>query len=273
MSRANGALTENARSAKHLAGAPALVALAAAGAWGVLWWWSVSPYAGYLDHGRWLEIGMLASVCRALPAGEILLPAMLHVAAWLLMIAAMMLPTIAPLLALFRRVIAGRADAERLLWLLGVGYAVAWLGFGLVAHTLDAMLLAAGRRFDWFVTHGWIVGAIVIGGAGLFQFSALKYRCLDKCRTPYGFIIQRWRGRTPSTDALRIGFDHGLFCVGCCWALMLLMFVVGMGNVGWMLAIGAVMAIEKNVSWGRRLSAPLGVALIAWAGTIIAASL
>lgn len=264
MSGADGALTGRARPAGPVPGAPALLALAAVGAWGVLWLWSVSPHAGYLDHGSWLTIGVLASVCRALPAGEVLLPATLHVAAWLLMIAAMMLPTIAPLLGLFRRVIAGRGDASRLLSLVAAGYTGAWLAFGLAAHALDAALLAAARRTDWFVAHGYVVGAVVIGGAGLFQFSALKYRCLDKCRTPYGFIISRWRGRTPSADALRIGFDHGLFCVGCCWALMLVTFVVGMGSIGWMLVLAAAMAAEKNLPWGARLRTPLGVALLAF---------
>ena len=273
MSGSDGTLTANARAAKYFAGAPSLLVLAAAGAWSVLWLWSLSPYAGYLDHGSWLEIGVLASVCRALPAGEVLLPAILHVCAWVLMIAAMMLPTIVPLLALFRRIVSGRADTDRLLWLIAAGYGCAWLGFGLLAHALDAGLLAAARQFDWFIAHGWVIGAIVVGGAGLFQFSALKYRCLDKCRTPYGFISERWRGRAPSRDALRIGFDHGLFCVGCCWALMLTMFVIGMGNVGWMLAIGLVMAIEKNISWGKRLSAPLGIALIGWAGAIVAGNI
>ena len=67
-----------------------------------------------------------------------------------------------------------------------------------------------------------------------------------------------------------LGVHHGLFCVGCCWAIMLLMFVVGTGSVGWMLVLGALMAIEKNVSWGRRLSAPLGFGLLAWAGMIVA---
>ena len=272
MSAPDGALIGNARAAKYVAGAPALLVLAAAGAWSVLWLWSTSPYAGYLDHGSWLEIGMAASICRALPAGDVLLPALLHAVAWVVMIAAMMLPTIVPLLMLFRRIVAGRADTNRLLWLIASGYALAWIGFGFLAHALDAALLAGARQFDAFVAHGWILGAIVVGGAGLFQFSALKYRCLEKCRTPYGFITERWRGRSASRDALRIGFDHGLFCVGCCWALMLLMFVVGMGNVGWMLAIGVVMAIEKNVAWGKHLSAPLGIGLIGWAGAIVAAN-
>ena len=68
---------------------------------------------------------------------------------------------------------------------------------------------------------------------------------------------------------MRLGLDHGLYCVGCCWAIMLLMFVVGTGNVGWMLALGAVMAVEKNLPGGRRLSGPLGLALIAWAGVVV----
>ena len=81
--------------------------------------------------------------------------------------------------------------------------------------------------------------------------------------------MQRWRGRSPDHDAWRIGIDHGLFCIGCCWALMLLMFVVGTGNLGWMLVLAAVMAAEKNLPWGRRLRTPLGVGLIAWAAAIV----
>jgi len=246
----------------------ALTAGVVASAWAVLWVWSASPYGRYLDHGRWTEVGITAEICRAVPGGEVLLPALLHGAAWVLMVAAMMLPTTLPLLGIFRRVAAGRADADRLVLLAVLGYLCAWFAFGLAAHVLDQMLLAVASETSWFVANGWVVGAIVVGGAGLFQFSSLKYRCLDKCRTPYGFVIERWRGLEPARDAFRIGFDHGFFCVGCCWALMLLMFVVGMGNVGWMLALGAVMAAEKNLAWGKRLSAPLGIALIGWSGAI-----
>ena len=104
--------------------------------------------------------------------------------------------------------------------------------------------------------------------AGLYQFSAIKYRCLDKCRTPLSFVVARWRGGAARRQAFALGLEHGAFCVGCCWALMLLMFVVGTGNVGVMLALGAIMAAEKNLPWGRRLSAPLGLALVAWAAMI-----
>jgi predicted metal-binding membrane protein len=71
-----------------------------------------------------------------------------------------------------------------------------------------------------------------------------------------------WTGKSERTQALRLGLHHGIFCIGCCWSLMLLMFTVGMGNLGWMLLLGAVMAVEKNLPWGRRLSAPLGIVLL-----------
>jgi predicted metal-binding membrane protein len=238
-------------------------------AWLALWLWSASPYARFLDHGGWADVGTLAALCRSLPGGQLILPALLHMAAWALMIAAMMLPTTLPILEMFRRIVIGRADRNRLVVLVILGYLVAWLGFGLLAHVLDEMLHAVAENVPWLVVHGWTVGAVVVGIAGVFQFSALKYRCLDKCHTPFGFIAERWRGQAPSREALRLGLDHGLFCIGCCWALMMLMFVVGMGSIGWMLVLAGVMAAEKNLPGGKRLSAPLGVALIAWASAIV----
>jgi predicted metal-binding membrane protein len=244
----------------------ALMAGLIASAWLILWLWSASPYARYLDHGRWTDTGMLASVCRAVPAGEVVVPALLYAAGWVLMIAAMMLPTTLPILDMFRRITIGRADRSRLLGLVVIGYLTVWLGFGLVAHMLDWLLHVVALRLPWLEINGWAVGVIVLGIAGAFQFSALKYRCLDKCHTPFGFIAERWRGRAPAREALRLGLDHGAFCVGCCWALMMLMFVVGVGSIGWMLALAAVMAMEKNLPGGRRLRTPLGLGLIAWAG-------
>jgi predicted metal-binding membrane protein len=100
--------------------------------------------------------------------------------------------------------------------------------------------------------------------AGLYQFTPLKYQCLDKCRSPLSFIMGHWQGSHEQAQAFRLGVHHGIFCIGCCWSLMLLMFVVGMANIGWMLALGIVMAVEKNMPWGRRLSAPLGAVLLGW---------
>jgi predicted metal-binding membrane protein len=103
---------------------------------------------------------------------------------------------------------------------------------------------------------------VALVGAGVYQFTPLKFYCLDRCRSPMAFIVGHWRGRRPASKAFGLGVSHGLFCVGCCWSLMLLMFAVGMGSLGWMLVLGVTMAVEKNVPWGRRLSAPLGAVLL-----------
>ena len=248
-----------------------LLGLLVAGAWGALALWSASPYGRYLEHGGWGDDGAFAALCRAIPQGDIVVPALLHAAAWVLMIAAMMLPTTFPLLAIFRRITRDRPDAGRLVTLVVAGFFAASLAFGLFAHAADEALRWAAGRSGWFVANGWIVGAAVLAGAGLFQWTALKYRCLEQCHTPFAFVASRWHGEAPSREAFRLGLDHGVFCVGCCWALMLLMFVVGTGNLGWMLLLAAVMAAEKNLPWGRRLRAPLGVGLLAWAGAIVIA--
>ena len=240
-------------------------------AWAALWAWARSPYGRYLDHGDWTAAGPAAALCRAIPAGLIIVPAALSAAAWILMITAMMLPSTLPLFNAFDRVAGGRPDHPRLLTLLALGYLAAWGSFGLVAHGLHALLLSAVASVPGLVRHSWLIGATTIAVAGAFQFSRLKHRCLEKCRTPLSFVIEHWHGRHPARHAFALGAHHGLFCVGCCWALMLLMFAVGAGSLGWMLVLAGLMAIEKNFSWGRRLSAPLGVALLAWAALLVAA--
>ncbi len=245
-----------------------LFATLVAAAWAALWLLSASPYGRYVDHAGWADTGVLAALCRAVPQGELVVPALLHAGVWLLMVAAMMLPTTWPLLQMFRRVTAARPERGRLTALVVLGFFVAWFAFGIVAHAADAALQWAAAHSTWFFVHGWIAGTAVLAVAGVFQWSALKYRCLDECRTPFAFVGARWHGRSPAREAFRIGLDHGVFCVGCCWALMLVMFVVGIGSVGWMLALAAVMAAEKNLSWGWRLRTPLGLALVTWAGAI-----
>ena len=270
VARALGAGTRDADRSLLLAAL--LVALSAL-AWSSLWAWNASPYGRYLEHGGWDDTLALAALCRAVPQGDIVVPAVLHAGAWVLMIAAMMLPTTFPVLAIFRRIAAGRPDAGRLTALVVSGFFAAWFAFGLVAHALDSLLHVAATRMPTLGVYGWAVGAAVLAGAGLFQFSALKYRCLEQCHTPFAFVASRWHGRAPLRDAWRLGVDHGLFCVGCCWALMLLMFVVGTGSLGWMLVLAAIMAAEKNLPWGRRLRTPLGVGLLGWAGAIAIAHL
>lgn len=247
-----------------------LVGGLALGAWAALGAWSASPYARLLAHDGWSDLGPLAEICRVIPGGGIVVPAVLQALAWLLMITAMMLPTTLPLMGTLSRVTASRPDAGALQARAVAGYVLAWSGFGLIAFALDLGVHAAFRSSGWLVAHGWAVGAAVLAGAGAFQFSALKYRCLERCHTPFGFVNARWRGQHPSREAFRIGFDHGVFCVGCCWALMLVMFVVGMGSFGAMLALAALMAAEKNLPWGRRLAAPIGIGFLGWAAVLIA---
>jgi predicted metal-binding membrane protein len=242
-------------------------------AWVGLLLWGRTPYSRYLQHGGWAEPSLSAPICQALPGAGLVLAALLYTGGWVLMIAATMLPTVFPLLNHFERMAAGRRDRAALVAFLIAGYLLSWTGFGLGAHALDTALHAAGTRSVWLVTHAWLPGAILLTLAGLFQFSRLKYRCLDQCRAPLSFIIRHWRGTAPRRDAFRLGLRHGMFCVGCCWAIMLLMFVVGTGNVGWMLLLGAVMAIEKNAAWGRQLGRPLGAALIGWATLIVVSNL
>jgi predicted metal-binding membrane protein len=238
-------------------------------AWLTLLIWEQTPYGRYLDHGRWSEVGFAAKICRSLPAGSLLLPAFLYVTGWLLMTVAMMLPTILPLLGIFARVTSDKPHRVLLLTLVIAGYLAIWTLFGLIAHVADTGLhaLAAGNIFLSF--NGWILSAVVLTIAGLFQFSRFKYRCLDKCRTPFSFINEHWRGHAERWESFLLGVHHGLFCVGCCWAIMLLMFLVGTGSVGWMLLIAAIMATEKNVAWGRRLSAPLGIGLLLLSAAIV----
>jgi len=249
---------------------PLLVALIAA-AWGCLLLWDSGPYARYLHQVDWADVSPLADWCRAVPGGSVLVPGALFSGAWLLMIAAMMLPTTLPLLDAFRRMTAGRPDADALLARVLAGYIAVWALFGAGINAADAGLHALAARSGWLTFHGWAVGAAILAFAGLYQFSRMKYECLDRCRSPMSFIMENWTGVDARRDSLRLGIRHGIFCVGCCWSLMVVMFVVGAGSIAWMLGLAALMALEKNVPWGRSLARPLGAGLLLCAAAIVTA--
>jgi predicted metal-binding membrane protein len=225
-------------------------------AWLILWIWDRSPFGRYLHHAQLGSIGFSGSTA------SVFVPVALYLSGWVLMTAAMMLPTTVPLLEIFRRLTSRRSDRWQLMAAVITGYLGIWLVFGLAAHSADWTLHQVAERIPWLEANSWIIGSGTLLLAGGFQFSRLKYRCLDKCRTPLSFVMEHWRGGHEQRQALWLGIHHGIFCVGCCWALMLLMFAVGIGNIGWMLVLGALMAVEKNMAWGRRMSAPLGVALL-----------
>jgi predicted metal-binding membrane protein len=241
--------------------------------WITLLIWEASPYGRYLNHGDWTAPELGAAICAAVPSCSWLVPIVLYCSGWLLMSTAMMLPTALPLIRLFDRMIAGRSDQANLHSLLIAGYLLVWTGFGVIAHFLDRGVHAGVANWIWLSLHPWVAGVGVLALAGAFQFSATKYHCMDKCRTPLGFIMSYWHGPRPRREAFCLGLAHGIYCVGCCWALMLIMFVVGTGSLGWMLFLGLIMGMEKNHRWGRRLSAPLGVVLLVTAGTVLVRSL
>jgi predicted metal-binding membrane protein len=228
-------------------------------AWYALWLWGRSPY-GHLLHG---PAHLHAAVRSPWLLGAI------FVVGWTVMTVAMMLPTSFPMILLFRRIIGDRATAAWLVMVLIIGYLVSWLVCGVLLQFVNWLLYAGINKLSWPAQAGWISAAIILTMAGLYQFSSLKYACLDKCRSPLSFLMSRWQGGSESAQALRIGVEHGLFCVGCCWSLMLLMFLVNSASLVWMLLLGAVMALEKNFPWGRRLSAPIGMLLFIGASAVV----
>ena len=228
-------------------------------AWLSLWVWGQSPFGRYLDHQALDEI-----------VTEDLALLAVFVAGWTVMVFAMMLPTSLPLIFLFRRLTRERPAHAWLMTLLITGYIGIWAIFGILVHAGDLALHQAVERVAWVDTNPWVIGAGVLALAGGYQFTSLKYHCLDKCRSPMMFIAGHWTGKHEWRQSFRLGIDHGLFCLGCCWSLMLLMFAVGAGSIGWMLLLGLVMAVEKNFPWGKRIGKPLGaVLLLTSLGTIV----
>lgn len=224
----------------------ALVALA----WLALWVWGGSPGGLLYGHHGAAGFGGGGAFVVAFVAG------------WTAMVVAMMLPSSLPLISLFRALVRRRPDRNLLVALLVAGYLAVWTSFGLAVYCGGWLGQRLVRETGWPETQGWVPAAGILLLAGIYQFTPLKYRCLERCRSPLGFIMEHWRGRHERGRALLLGAYHGLFCVGCCWSLMLLMFVVGAGSLGWMLVLGTVMAVEKNASCGRGISAPLGALLI-----------
>jgi len=180
-------------------------------------------------------------------------------AAWTGMVIAMMLPTALPLLRLFGRAAIGQEHPTRLRFVAMIGYLTVWLAFGAGGLALDIGVHRTVDAWAWLRDRPSLIPGASLVVAGLFQFSELKAKCLTECRHPAAYLLRHY-GRGYRA-ALRIGLGHGVFCVGCCWALMLLMFGVGIANIGWMAALTVMMVVEKNVPGGDRSVRVLGVAL------------
>jgi predicted metal-binding membrane protein len=180
---------------------------------------------------------------------------------WLGMMAAMMAPTAWPWIRAFHR-FSGTDHAADVVTTarFASGYLSAWFGYAIVAALLQRALqgtVLMPLSSDVVVPR---LGAIIFLIAGLYQFAPLKRACLTHCRTPLGYFLTRWRNGP--LGAFRMGLDHGLFCVGCCWALMATAFAVGVMNAWWMAALGVLALVEQIAPQGHALRRVLGCGLV-----------
>jgi predicted metal-binding membrane protein len=186
---------------------------------------------------------------------------------WWVMMVAMMLPSAAPMLLLFARVNRKDKAAGSPLMPTGAfatGYLIAWGGFSVVAAGLQWALEEARLMSPMLLletANVWI-GVAILVGAGLWQLTPLKTMCLRHCRSPLGFLIGNWRaGRL---GALRMGLEHGAYCLGCCWFLMGLLFFGGVMNLYWIAGLAVFILLEKIIPLGHWLGRIAGVVLIGW---------
>jgi predicted metal-binding membrane protein len=219
-----------------------LLALAAVG-----WWWTVEQMRG-MDDGPWTDLGTFGW----------------FLSVWIVMMAAMMFPSVAPTVALYARMTKQRSPSAPFLFT--AGYLVAWAGAGALAFAIRSTIdWIGGDVLDWDHAGRWLAGATLLAAAA-YQFTPLKDVCLGKCRSPLGFLITTWReGRS---GALVMGTKHGAWCVGCCWVLMVALFALGIMSVTWMAVVAVVIAVEKMLPW-RRLASHSTAAVLVVLGALV----
>jgi predicted metal-binding membrane protein len=182
---------------------------------------------------------------------------------WIVMLTAMMLPSELNYVAAFGILLKGRGktanERRRRIPSFIAGYGIAWIAYGLGAYFLDSVVRSAGLEWIARSRVGPYVAASVLVLAGLYQFSKLKHACLTGCRSPLSFFSRYWRDG--DGGAVVMGFRHGLVCVGCCWALMAVMFAVGVMSLSWMALLTVLMFAEKMLPHGKKLTAPVGIFL------------
>ena len=179
---------------------------------------------------------------------------------WVTMMAAMMLPSVAPMVLAFARVTKERARRDQAVyvptWVFLFGYLLAWTGYGIVAYGLFRVVDAIdGGVLAWDRAGPYVAGGAIVV-AGLYQLTPIKDICLRHCRGPLHFLLHGWHDG--SVGAVRMGFVHGLYCVGCCWGLMIVLFSLGVMSLVWMAVIAGIIFAEKVLPWGLRLSHAAG---------------
>ncbi|MEO9136660.1 MAG: DUF2182 domain-containing protein [Casimicrobiaceae bacterium] len=190
---------------------------------------------------------------------------------WSVMMVAMMAGAVTPVVLLFAAVHAQRSG-RRLPWLalaFGLGYAIVWIGFSACAALAQWVLHQSAALSPVMAATGSLAAGLVLCAIGIYQLTPLKAACLAHCRSPLGFLMTHWRDGI--VGALRMGLWHGAYCVGCCWALMMALFVVGVMNLLWVAALMLLVLIEKVGPAGNVVSRIAGAAMIG-AGVFLLAS-
>lgn len=203
------------------------------------------------------QMGSLALVGTSMPMA---LSAPLFMSMWVTMMVAMMFPAVAPMVLAHRMVTRHRAESAISTVAFVIGYLSVWTVIGLIPLTLF-LLFRAGARGALGDTAVSIGAGVVIAAAGVYQFTAWKSVCLRACRTPLGFVMTH-DFRSGSRGALLAGVSHGAYCLGCCWALMVVLVLVGLMNLAWMSALALIFLLEKNWRDGELLTHVVGVALV-----------
>ena len=229
-------------------------------------WW----LAGDMAMG-----GMDMSGFRMIPAGEgLMMPAadpwqpvefIFVFVMWAIMMVGMMTPSVAPMVLLYARVgrqaaTQGKAFANTA-WFLS-GYLIAWLVFSLCATTIQWVLERAALLNPMMESASSLFGGIVLFAAGVYQWTPLKDACLRQCQSPLQFIQRHGGFRRKATESVRLGARHGIYCVGCCWAIMTLLFVVGVMNVLWIAVFSILILMEKIAPVGRVISRLAGIVFV-----------
>jgi predicted metal-binding membrane protein len=184
---------------------------------------------------------------------------------WVTMMAAMMLPSVAPMVLAFARISKERTRREQAAyvptWIFLAGYLAAWTAYGVVAYGVFRVIDAvAGDVLAWDRAGPYVAGGAILA-AGLYQLTPIKDVCLRHCRTPLHLLLHGWHeGRL---GALRMGSEHGLYCIGCCWGLMIVLFSLGVMSLVWMAVVAGVIFAEKVLPWGLRLSRVVAVGFVA----------
>ena len=216
----------------------------------VSWWFTAGQMRG-MDSGPGTPLGSLGW----------------FVGVWTVMMAAMMLPSVSPTVALYSRMTRSKAPGAPLVFT--SGYLITWAAAGLLAFAIsDAGHRLLGTQITWDRGGRWAAGAILVGAA-IYELTPLKNVCLGRCRTPLGFLLGSWRDGY--RGALHMGTRHGLWCVGCCWALMAALFALGVMSLAWMALIAALIAAEKVLPSGRAVTVGIAALLVTLGILLVAA--